>query len=66
MTKQYLTKQIWKNVIGANTKSKRLKLKAGNDGLFSSLVHFCGHGRYNKQGCRKNVYMKQGWYYLFE
>ena len=31
MTKQCLTKQIWKNAIGANPKAKRLKLQAGND-----------------------------------
>ena len=67
MTKQCLTKQIWKNAIGANPKAKRLKLQADNDELFSCPVHFCEHGRYHiKQGYRKHVYTKNVWYYLFE
>ena len=67
MTKQFLTKQIWENAIGANPKAKRLKLQADIDGLFSCPVRFCEHGRYHsKRGCRKHVYTKQGWYYFFE
>ena len=67
MKKQCLTKPIWKNAISANPKTKRLKLQADNDGLFSCPVHFCEHGRYHsKQGCRKHVYTKHGWYYYFE
>ena len=37
MTKQFLTKQIQKNVIGANPKTKRLKLLANSDRLFVSF-----------------------------
>ena len=40
MIKQCLTKQTWKNAIGANSKAKRPKLQADNDGLFSCPVHF--------------------------
>ena len=37
MTKQFLTKQIRKNAIGANPKAKRLKLLADSDRLFVSF-----------------------------
>ena len=67
MKKQCLTKPLQKSAIGANPKAKRLKLQADNDGLFSSPVHFCEHGRYHsKRGCRKHVYTEHGQYYYFE
>ena len=67
MTKQCLTKQIWKNAIGASPKTKRLKLLVDNNGLFACPVHFCKHRRYHSEpGCRKHVYKKHGWYYIFK
>ena len=64
MIKQCLTKPIWKSAISANSKAKRLKLQADNDGLFSCPFHFYEHGRYHsKRRSRKHVYTKYGWYY---
>lgn len=59
ITKQCLTKKIWRNIIVAKRKTKRLKLLADNDGLFCCPVHFHEHWMYLiKRRCRKHVYKK--------
>ena len=66
MAKRILSKNSWKDAIGASKKPKRLKLYSHN-GLFICPVACCESEPYrSKRDCRKHVFTKHGWYYYFE
>lgn len=67
MPTKLLPKNIWKEAVGAASKSRRLELKADLDGLFHCPVLYCDSNLYQtKRGCRKHVYNRHGWYYYFD
>jgi len=67
MPTKLLPKNIWKEAVGAASKSRRLELKADLDGLFQCPVLYCDSNLYQtKRGCRKHVYNRHGWYYYFD
>ena len=66
MMKRNLSKDSWKDAIGATKKPKRLKLLSYN-GLFIFSKAYCESEPYrSKRGCPKHVFTKHGWYYYFE
>lgn len=67
MKKRILSKPVWKEAIGASSKSRRLKLSPNTEGLFTCPVSSCeSESFHSKRGCRKHVYNKHGWYFYFD
>ena len=57
----------WSKLPGACIPKRRLKLRAGDDGIYLCPDIQCLHGGFkSKRGCRKHVDMKHCWIYYFE
>ena len=65
-SKQILSKTLWKDVIAATKKPKKLKLLPSNE-IFICPVAYCESEPYrSKRCCRKHAFTKHGWYYYSE
>ena len=67
MQKKLLSKEIWKDAVGASAKPKRLHLKLDEEGFYNCPISHCDSDSYRSiRGCRKHVYQRHGWFYYFD
>ena len=65
--KRTFSKKEWKNVRGASSKPKRLKLQPDDNNMYVCPLDGCDSNAYQSQrGCRKHVTEKHGWYFYFD